>query len=86
MVDSDNMPIASDSVYSSFRQTFSVTVTLTFDPLLPISIGSEQVHLAKTASKSVHPFGWNFVRKNSAGQTDTYTGTQQTNCDENITP
>ena len=32
---------------------------------------------AKTASKSVHPFGWNFVHKKS--QTDT-----QTNCSENI--
>ena len=32
-------------------------------------------HLAKTASKSVHPFGWNFVHKNSAGHTDRQTDT-----------
>ena len=46
-------------------------------------------HLAKTASKSVHPFGWNFVQKKS-GHTDTHTQTHrhtdtQTNCNENIT-
>ena len=41
-------------------------------------------HLAKTASKSVHPFGWNFVHTKS-GHTDTHTDTQ-TNCSENITP
>ena len=41
-------------------------------------------HLAKTASKSMHPFGWNFVHKNS-GHTDRHTDTQ-TNCNENITP
>ena len=33
-------------------------------------------HLAKNASKSVHPFDWNFVHKNSAGQTDRHTHTQ----------
>ena len=39
-------------------------------------------HLAKTASKSVHLFGWNFVhKKTSDTQTDT-----QTNWSENITP
>ena len=37
-------------------------------------------HLVKTASKSVHPFGWNFVPEPDT-QTDT-----QTNCSENITP
>ena len=43
-------------------------------------------HLAKTASKSVHPFGWNFVHKNS-GHTHTQRHTDtQTNCNENITP
>ena len=31
-------------------------------------------HLVKTASKSVHPFGWNFVHKNS-GHTDRQTHT-----------
>ena len=41
-------------------------------------------HLAKTASKSVHPFGWNFVHKNP-GHSHTQTDTQ-TNCSENITP
>ena len=46
-------------------------------------------HLAKTASKSVHPFGWNFVHKNS-GHTHTHTHTHrhtdtQTNCNENKT-
>ena len=49
-------------------------------------------HLAKTASKSVHPFGWNFVHKKTVDtqtdrQTDTHTHTHtQTNCSENITP
>ena len=33
----------------------------------------------------MHLFGWNFVHKNSAGQTDRQTHTQ-TNCSENITP
>ena len=47
--------------------------------------------LVKTASKSVHPFGWNFVHKKcrthrqTDRQTDTHTDTQ-TNCNENITP
>ena len=36
-------------------------------------------HLAKIASKSVHPFGWKFVHKQSWTHT-------QTNCSENITP
>ena len=48
-------------------------------------------HLAKTASKSVHPFGCNFVHKNfrTHRQTDTHTHRHtdtQTNCSENITP
>ena len=48
-------------------------------------------HLAKTASKSVHPFVWNFVHKKcrTHRQTDRQTYTQtdtQTNCSENITP
>ena len=48
-------------------------------------------HLAKTASKSVHPFGWNFVHQNSAGHTHTDRQTDRqtdtlTNCSENITP
>ena len=42
-------------------------------------------HLAKTASKLVHPFGWNFVHKNFWTDTHTLTDTQ-TNCSENITP
>ena len=42
-------------------------------------------HLAKTASKSVHPFGWNFVHKKRTGHTHRQTDTQ-TNCSENITP
>ena len=45
-------------------------------------------HLAKTASKSVHSFRWNFVHKKS-GHTDRHTHTHtdtQTNCNENITP
>ena len=41
--------------------------------------------LAKTASKSVHKFGWNFVHKKRAGHTHRQTDTQ-TNCSENITP
>ena len=41
--------------------------------------------LAKTASKSVHPFGWNFVHKNIRTDTHTQTDTQ-TNCSENVTP
>ena len=42
-------------------------------------------HLAKTASKSVHPFSCNFVHKKhwTHIHTDTHT---QTNCSENITP
>ena len=64
------------------------TVTLTFDPRSSISIGFEPMnaisnHLAKIASKSVHPFGWNFVHKKRAGHTDTQTHIQ-TNCSENI--
>ena len=39
--------------------------------------------LAKTASKLVHSFGWNFVHKKRAGHTHTDT---QTICSENITP
>ena len=49
----------------------------------------ESNHLAKTAFKSVHPFGWNFVHKNIRTDTHTHTHTQtdtQTNCSENITP
>ena len=41
--------------------------------------------LSKTASKSVHLFGWNFVHKQSRTNTHTQTLTQ-TNCSENITP
>ena len=43
-------------------------------------------HLVKTASKSVHPFGWNFVHKKcrTHRQTDRQTYTQ-TNWSENIT-
>ena len=33
-------------------------------------------HLAKTASKSIHPFGWNFVHKNS-GHTHTHRHTDK---------
>ena len=45
----------------------------------------------KTASKSVNPFGWNFVHKKRAGHTDTQTDRHththtQTNWSENITP
>ena len=48
-------------------------------------------HLAKTASKSVLPFGWNFVHKKcwTHRHTDTHTHTHtdtQTNWSENITP
>ena len=43
--------------------------------------------LAKTASKSVHPFGWDFVHKQSRTDTQTHRQTDtQTNCSENITP
>ena len=43
--------------------------------------------LAKTVSKSVHPFGWNFVHKQSWTHTHTHTDTHtQTNWRENITP
>ena len=41
--------------------------------------------LAKTASKSVYLFVWNFVHEKWAGHTDRQTDTQ-TNCSENITP
>ena len=48
-------------------------------------------HIAKTASKSVHPFGWNFVHKKFRTHRHTHTHTHrhtdtQTNCNENITP
>ena len=49
--------------------------------------------LAKTASKSVHPFGWSFVYKQRAWHTHTHTHRHtdrhihtQTNCSENVTP
>ena len=42
-------------------------------------------YLAKTASKLVHSFGWNFVHKKRARHTDTQTHTL-TNWSENITP
>ena len=43
-------------------------------------------HLAKTTSKSVHPFGWNFVHCSLTDrQTHTHTH-KQTNCNENIIP
>ena len=55
------------------KNGYYVTVTLTLDPRSPISIAKAvSNHLTKTASKSVHPFGWNFVHKNS-GHTDTQT-------------
>ena len=38
-------------------------------------------HLAKSMSKSAHPFCWNFVHKQSRTHTHT-----QTNCSKNITP
>ena len=52
---------------------------------------TKSYHLAKTASKLVQSFGWNFVHKKRAGhtdrQTDTHTHTDtQTNWSENITP
>ena len=37
--------------------------------------------LAKSASKSVHPFGWKFGHKQTDRQADTHT-----NCSKNITP
>ena len=40
-------------------------------------------------SKSLYPFGWNFVHKQSRTDRQTYRHTQtdtQTNCSENITP
>ena len=40
-------------------------------------------HLEKTASKSVHPFSWNFVYKQSPTHTHTH---RQTDCSENVTP
>ena len=44
-------------------------------------------HLAKTASKSVHPFGWNFVHKKCRTDRQTHTHTHtETNWSENITP
>ena len=42
-------------------------------------------HLAKTASKSVPPFAWNFVHWQTDRLTHTHRKTQ-TNCNENITP
>ena len=61
------------------KNAYYVTVTLTFDPRSPISIGSEPVlyaaNFAKTTSKLVHPFGWNNVHKKS-GHTDRQTDRQ----------
>ena len=54
------------------KNWYYVTVTLTFDPRSPISIGFDPVR--KTASKSVHLLGWNFVHKQS--RTDRYTDRQ----------
>ena len=67
-----------------------------FEPLWPKVTNFNRVwasalsnRLAKTAFKSMYPFGWNFVHKKRAGhthrQTDRQTDTQ-TNCSENITP
>ena len=39
--------------------------------------------LVKTAFQSVHPFGWNFVHKQSQTHRRTHT---QTHCSKNITP
>ena len=71
--------------HSEIADTFT---SVTFDKRLQISIRFEPVssHLEKTASKSVHPFVWNFVDKKTVDtQTHTHTHTQ-TNCSENITP
>ena len=58
------------------KNGYNVTVTLTFYPRSPISLGFEPNavinHLAKIVSKSVHPFGWNFVNKKTS---DTHTNT-----------
>ena len=52
-----------------------------------VRVSAGRNHLAKTVSKSVHPFGWNFVHKKcrTHGQRHRHTHTQ-TNCSENITP
>ena len=43
-----------------------------------VRVSAVSNHLAKAASKSVHPFGWNFVHKQTS---DTHT-----DCNENIIP
>ena len=52
-----------------------------------VRAGAISNHLAKTASKSVHPFGLNFVHKKCRTDTHTHTHTHtQTHWSENITP
>ena len=48
-----------------------------------VRVNTISSRLAKTASKSVHPFGWNSSQAKSRTHTHTHT---QTNCSENITP
>ena len=63
------------------KNEYYVIVTLTFNPRSPISIGFEPVQLAKTASISVHLFGWNSIHKQSRThtqrQTDRHTHTDK---------
>ena len=59
-------PYKLDKRYHKMHSENSDTSTsVTFD----LKVASN--YLAKTASKSVHPFGWNFVHR----QTDTHTHT-----------
>ena len=62
------------------KNEYWVTVTL---PFLPKVTNFDRVRdsavsnrLAKPASKSEHPFGWNFVHKETSGQTHTQPGRQ----------
>ena len=64
-------------IYSSFIDTFQVTVTLTFEPRLGRA-SAVSSRSAKTASKLVHSFVWNFCHRH------TYTH-RQTNRNKNMT-
>ena len=66
------------------KNEYWVTVNLTFDSRSPISIGSDPVsgisnRLAKTTSKSVNAFGWNFVHKKSRTHRQKHTQTNFSN-------
>ena len=76
-----------DRWFSPHSMTNYATVTLTFDPGSPISIGPSQCAkqlFSENCVKSVDSLGWNFVHKQSRTHIDRQTHTHtQTNCREN---